>query len=84
MKRQTQFFSALVLGAAVAIGSPAAGQEDSPEQREQQQEQQREQQEQQREQQQQRQQEQDQRQPERPLLPGERSDQQRPDDPHPR
>lgn len=85
MKRQTQFLSAIVLGAAVAIGIPAVGQQDD--QREQQTEQQREQQreqEQQRERnQQQRQQEaqQDRPQPDQPPRPGERSDQQRPDDP---
>lgn len=43
MRRQTRFFSAMTMGAAIAVGLPAVGQEDSP-QREQQQESQAEQQ----------------------------------------
>jgi C-terminal processing protease CtpA/Prc len=89
MKRQTQLLSALVLGAGVALGFPAVGQETPEQQDEQRQEQQREQQEQQREQQQQERDQpsrqgeaqRDQSQPDAPPRPGERSAQERPDDP---
>jgi C-terminal processing protease CtpA/Prc len=73
MKRQSHLLSAFTLGAALAIGFPAAGQQEDPQ--EQQTEQQR------GDQQQREEAQQDQERPEQPPRPGERSDQQRPDEP---